>query len=724
MRPANAPLPLSRELVLIGGGHAHALLLRRWGMDPLPGARLTLINPDPTAPYTGMLPGHIAGHYPREALEIDLVRLARFAGARLILGRVDGIDRERKRVHVAGRGEVAYDIASIDIGITSDPPDLPGFADHGIAAKPLGPYAERWAAYLADEAPGDVAVLGGGIGGIELAMAMAHALRQRGHTRQVTVIEAATALPSSKARPRAALLDRLGGLGVDLMEETEAVSVAVDGVVLADGRTVASGFITGVAGARAHDWLAETGLDLTDGFVTVDDQLRSVSDPSIYAVGDCAHLSHAPRPKAGVYAVRAAPVLAHNLRADLAGGMRRVFRPQGDFLKLVSLGGKAALAEKWGWVVAGPRVWRWKDWIDRRFMDGLADLPPMPAPALPRRRAKGMEEVLGAKPLCGGCGSKVGRGALTGVLAGLPAGPRPDVLSAPGDDAAVLEIGGARQVLTTDHLRAVTEDPHLMARIAAVHALGDIWAMGAAPQAALASIVLPRMSHTMQEAWLTEIMAGAAEVFGAEGASIAGGHTSLGAELTIGFTVTGLAPAAPIPLSGAQPGDALILTRPLGSGTVLAGEMALKARGPDVAAVLAEMARPQGAAAACLRDAHAMTDVTGFGLAGHLMGMLEASGVAARLTLDAVPVYAGAETLAAAGVRSTLYPANREVAARMRLPEGPRAELLFDPQTSGGLLAAVAGEAAEAVLEALAEAGHPSAVIGEVVAGAPFIDFT
>ena len=718
------PLPLTRELVLIGGGHAHALLLRRWGMDPLPGVRLTLINPAPSAPYTGMLPGHIAGHYAREALEIDLVRLARFAGARLILGGADGIDLARKRITVAGRGEVAYDIASLDIGITSDPPDLPGFATHGIAAKPLGPYANRWAAFLEAGAPGDVAVIGGGIGGIELAMAMAHALKERGKTRQVAVIEAATALPGSKPQARAALLDRLGGLGVTLLEETAIASVTAESVVLGDGREVASGFTTGVAGARPQDWLAGTGLDLTGGFVTVDAQLRSVSDPSLYAVGDCAHFSHAPRPKAGVYAVRAAPVLTHNLRADLAGGQRRSFRPQADFLKIVSLGGKAALAEKWGRVVAGPAVWRWKDRIDRRFMDRLADLPAMPPPALPRIRAKGMEAALGPKPLCGGCGAKVGGGVLNAVLADLPAMPHPDLLTAPGDDAAVLQIGGVRQVLSTDHLRAVTEDPHLMARIAAVHALGDIWAMGAEPQAALASIVLPRMAPAMQEAWLAEIMAGAAEVFAAEGVAIAGGHTSLGAEMTIGFTVTGLAPEVPITLSGARPGDALILTRPLGSGTVLAGEMALAARGDDVAAVLAEMARPQGAAAGCLRGAHAMTDVTGFGLAGHLMGMLDASGVAARLRLEAVPLYPGAEALAAAGIRSTLYPANREVAGRMRLPEGPKASLLFDPQTSGGLLAAVAGEAAEEVLKALSEAGHPSALIGEVVAGAPFVEVT
>ena len=130
-------VPLTRDLVLVGGGHAHALVLRAWGMDPLPGARLTVINPGPTAPYTGMLPGHVAGHYGRDELEIDLGRLCRHAGARLILDKAVGIDRARREVLLAGRGPVAYDVASIDVGIHARM-DLPGFAAHGIGAKPLG----------------------------------------------------------------------------------------------------------------------------------------------------------------------------------------------------------------------------------------------------------------------------------------------------------------------------------------------------------------------------------------------------------------------------------------------------------------------------------------------------------------------------------------------------------------------------------------------------------
>ena len=174
--------PATRDLVLIGGGHAHALLLRRWGMAPMPGVRLTLISPDPTTPYTGMVPGMVAGHYAEAELQIDLVRLAHFAGARLVPGRVAAIDRAARLIMVPGRPPVVYDVASLNIGTTTDLPDLPGFARHGHPAKPLDRFAAEWAAALSRCAAGavaEIAVMGGGVAGVELALAMAHRLDRK-----------------------------------------------------------------------------------------------------------------------------------------------------------------------------------------------------------------------------------------------------------------------------------------------------------------------------------------------------------------------------------------------------------------------------------------------------------------------------------------------------------------------------------------------------------------
>lgn len=689
-------LPACRDLVLIGGGHTHALVLRRWAMAPLAGVRLTLIDPSPAAAYSGMLPGFVAGHYTRDELNIDLVRLARCAGARLIMGAVELIDPVAQRVQVAGRPPIAYDVASIDIGITTAMPDIPGFADHAIAAKPLARFADAWSGFVAQDGPARVAVIGAGVAGVELALAMAHALRNRPTT--LTLIDRGTALSHLPAASARHLRRALQAAHITLREGVAPEKITAEGVTLTDGTQIPADFVTGAAGAHPHPWLGRCGLALEAGFVTVSPTLQS-SDPRIFATGDCAHMQATPRPKAGVFAVRQAPVLYDNLRVALSGkGRMRPYRPQRDYLKLVSLGGQRAFGDKAGLRVSGGWVWRWKDRIDRRFMEKFHDLPVMAPPPLPRHHAEGLAEALGPKPLCGGCGAKVGPAALRRALD--PAGQQ-----LPGDDAAILQTGGVRQVISTDHLRAMVEDPVVMTRIAAVHALGDVWAMGARPQAATASLILPRLSPTLAERTLTEMLEAARGVLDQAGARLAGGHSTQGAEMTIGFTVTGLCDADPITLAGARPGDALILTKPIGTGVIMAAEMALGARGDWVAAALDHMQRPQHDAAAALRAAHAMTDVTGFGLAGHLANICEASATGAQLWLNAVPLLPGALALAQRGTRSSLFAENRQALPALAAGQkDARVDLLFDPQTSGGLLAAVAPDQVEAILRALPEA--------------------
>ncbi len=708
------PLPLTRDLVLIGGGHTHALLLHRWAMHALPGVRLTLINPDPVAPYTGMLPGYIAGHYAREGLDIDLVRLSRRAGARLVLGKATGLDRAARLVHVAGRPPIAYDLAAIDIGITSDLPMIPGYAEHAVSAKPLGTYAQRWEDWCARLARGEVApsiaVIGGGVAGVELALAMAH--RLRGQAARITIVQSGALLPNIGAQARARLIGHLKRAAVTIVDHAQVTEVTHAGITLADGTQVAASLVLGAAGSRPQDWLQDTGLDLTQGFITVDPYLRSITDPAIFAVGDCAHMAHAPRAKAGVYAVRQAPYLFDNLRAALGVGRLRAYQPQRDYLKLVSLGGKTALADKWSLPLEGGWLWGLKDRIDAKFMGQFRNARPMP-PALPPAYANGLAEALGDKPLCGGCGAKMGAQTLR---AALPDVTRADIEAGIGDDAAILRIGDARQVIATDHLRALSDDPWLMARIAATHALGDIWAMGARPQAALAQVTLPRMSPDLQARTLREVMAGAQSVLERAGVALVGGHSAMGAEMQLGFTVTGLLDGPARTKAGAQPGDMLVLTKPLGTGVIMAAEMQWAAPGAVVAGALRAMVQAQGRAAELLAPmAHAMTDVTGFGLAGHLAEMLAQDGLSARLDMAALPLLDGAEALVVAGHSSSIAADNRAtLGAMLEAPDTARAALLVDPQTAGGLLAAIAPAQATDIVATLQAAGFGAAIIGEI----------
>ena len=199
----------------------------------------------------------------------------------------------------------------------------------------------------------------------------------------------------------------------------------------------------------------------------------------------------------------------------------------------------------------------------------------------------------------------------------------------------------------------------------------------------------------------------------------------MGRELTVGLSVTGLLEGPAIGLDGARPGDALVLSKPIGSGVILAGHMRGLARGDDVRQALGIMQRPLAAASRILAPAaRAMTDVTGFGLAGHLMSILEASGVAAEISLSAVPLMTGAERLAGQGVRSSIWQSNSSLDGRITRPISAPGDLLYDPQTAGGLLAAMPEALAPGVLGQLAEAGETGWVIGKVTEGAPAIKVT
>lgn len=723
-------IPITRDLVLIGGGHTHALLLLKWAMNPLPGVQVTLVNPQVKAPYTGMLPGHIAGHYERSELDIDLVRLARRANARLVLDYAVGVNTNNKRVQLSSRPDVAYDTLSIDIGITTDLKQVPGSDLYAYPAKPLGPFADAWGEFLQyvkdDKVRPNIAIIGAGVAGVEISLAMAHRLRSFNcNDYSISIVESGDGpLREIGKFARRNLLRELHHYDVEVIAGAKIDAITKSEVSFTSGiPSIPADFVVTAAGAQPHSWLSDTGIVLEKGYIAVDDKLRSVSTPNIFAVGDCAHLAFAPRPKAGVFAVREAPVLFENLRADLSGQKMTRFHPQKSYLKLISKGRKSAVVDKWRGRLHGPWVWWLKDKIDSAFMEKFRQPADASTLNLPDDIALGGQQIMEKDvPECGGCGSKIAQYPL---LEGLSEAA--GILEAshiqPFDDAAILHRGERVEVLTADHLRTFTSDSWLMAKVAAIHAMGDIWAMNGQAETVLSHIILPRMAPVQQANMIREIMDGANGVFEACGARIVGGHSSSGAELTIGFSVSGSIPGHPIRVSGAGAGDVLVLTKPIGTGVLLAAEMRQEVDGDDYQLALASMCKLQGKSAAILaKSATAMTDVTGFGLAGHLMNILDASGVSARLDIDKLPVLSGAEALSATGVRSTLWPSNASIKSRMSVQTSPKEDLLFDPQTCGGLLASVPTSKIDQLMSDFEAAGEMIWQIGEIVLGQPFIE--
>ena len=750
------PTPVIKDLVLLGGGHSHVAVLRAFGMKPMPGVRLTLVCRDLHTPYSGMLPGYVAGHYGFDEAHIDLRPLARFAGARVVHDEAIGLDAAGRRLSFRARPPLPYDLLSLNIGTRPSLAALGGAGAAGVT--PVKP-VDRFVAYWDDLAAQVVGtrvrlrlgVVGGGAGGFELALAARHRLGgSPGDDAAVglevhLVTDSADILPSHNGRVRTTMRRILAARGVQLHTGHRVIEAGEGFVRCANGVRLELDVVLWVTEAAPAPWLRDSGLALDEaGFVQVDACLRAVSHPEVFAAGDIAAMAHEPRERAGVYAVRAGRPLTRNLRRALLDRPLRPFRPQQRHLALIGTGPRHAVASRGPFVAAGTWVWRWKEGIDRRFMRRYSDLPAMDeGPNAASRfvdtsssaRALGMKpgsdfqgdtddraalaELTAAAMRCGGCGAKLPGDVLARVLNRLGAGAaRDDVpigLAAP-DDAAVLAVPEGRHLVqSVDFFRDFLGDPWLFGEIAATHALGDLHAMGAEPRWALALATLPPGLPAKLEEELYQMLAGARRALEAGGATLVGGHSGEAAEPALGFAVSGLAePGRLMTKGGMRPGDRLVLTKPLGTGTLFAAEARGKAKGRWIAAAVESMRRSNGAAARCLmaHGATACTDVTGFGLLGHLVEMTRAAGTAVELELDALPILEGALDCAAAGHLSSLHPANLRAVAEAIGEVSPAARrhpnyaLLFDPQTSGGLLASVPAGEAEACVGELSGLGY------------------
>jgi selenide,water dikinase len=516
---------------------------------------------------------------------------------------------------------------------------------------------------------------------------------------------------------------------ITIRTDARVARVAAGALHLESGERLPTDAVVWVAGAAALPIFAGSGVETDErGFARIRPTLQCLGHDDVFAVGDCAAWTAGPGlAKAGVYAVREGPVLAHNLMARLRGERLRAYRPQRDFLSLLNLGDGRAIGTKWGVSAEGRRVFVLKDWIDRRFVRRFQVLDREGAVTADFRAAP----MPGGDMLCGGCAAKVGESSLTRALErlGVPSHPAVVLGLAQPDDAAAVETDrGEIVAATVDSFRAFADDPYLVGRVAAVNAVSDLWAKGVTPRFALAQVSVPETEPARAEETLYQVMAGARAALDADGVTLVGGHTTTGPELVVGFAVWGLAASADalVRIGGVAPGDRLILTKPLGTGVILQADMRGLARGEWVEAAAASMLRSNGPAARAMiaRRPSAATDVTGFGLAGHLGEMLRASKCSAVLDLAALPALPGAVGLLARGVRSTAHPENARARRAMLVePEAgtrPALDLLFDPQTSGGLLLGISPDRSAGMLAALREAGDAhAAIIGEVTPPRP-----
>ena len=365
-----------KRVVLLGGGHSHLEVVRRFGAHPAPHAEISLVDLARFATYSGMLPGLIAGHYSFDDCHVDLAQLAQRCGVRYLPLRACGVDIARRQIALSDGTLLDYDIASLDVGSTPPTAGTSGAAEHAIAAKPFAAFAQRWDRSIAAAQAGalrKVVVIGGGAAGVELALAMHHRLAQATMPHPIdfaVVTDAQCLLPDHNRQTRAALERALVQRGIAVYLNSRVTRVENARVVVNNAaHAIASDATIWATGAGAPSWLADTGLALdAQGFIRIDERLASVSNPEIFAAGDCATIDGHRYPKSGVYAVRQGPVLAENLRRVLAGERLVSYVAQQRALALISTGNRYAVASYGRYALEGAWVWRWKDYIDRKFM--------------------------------------------------------------------------------------------------------------------------------------------------------------------------------------------------------------------------------------------------------------------------------------------------------------------------------------------------------------------
>ncbi len=707
----------AKHIVLAGGGHSHSLILRRWAMNPQlrPKGLITLVNRHSTSIYSGMVPGLLAGIYCKKSVSIDLRRLAEISGVAFVIGEIQGVDLSLNQLLLKGRQPIWFTHLCLDVGSES-PGNFIG-SDHQnsqklMPVKPLEPaleWIERQDKLSLLEPSLPLTVVGSGLAAVEVAVS----LRYRWPKRLIF-------LQAYEGHLKEAFLKVLSDSSILIQPS----SVPLNGLSL---------FCTG---SKAPDWLSQSGLPVdASGRVLTTNSFCVIGNPSVMAVGDCAVIERAPRPPSGVWAVKAARPLAVNLERLTKEKPLLTWQPQRHALKLIGAqmkGDSSSAWLLWRGIVLGPHplFWRLKKAIDQRFMARFAAIKAMGSGLFNKQ-----QEIP-----CRGCAAKIPSKPLKAAL-------RKACLTSLGSqpqDAVEIasEIRGFRVLQSIDGFPALVSDPWLNGRLTALHACSDILASGATVTSAQALITLPDVSTSLQEELLAQTLAGIKSALAPQGACLIGGHTvesrgdaptplSMGVE--VGLCVNGrtLADHPPWRKGGLQIGDVLLLSRPIGTGVLFAAAMRGEISSEHYDEVVNQMSQSQHDLVEQLFSlqienkgtpiVHACTDITGFGLLGHLGEVIEDSERSLKedrahrfsrviLYLDKLPIYPGAISLIQEGFFSTLTPDNR---AFMSLLE-PRAdgtvavetslkgirlgslrhqallELLVDPQTCGPLLVACA----------------------------------
>ena len=678
------------SLVLVGAGHSNIALIRRFAMDPLESVRLVVINPESTAPYSGMLPGFLAGQYIADELFIDVAALCKQAGARFIRGSLERVDTASKMLLIRHQAfpnvrelYIPYDYAVLNTGAA--PAD-------SFPSTHAGCYYVKPIRELLIDLPRidermrrgnrSMVIAGGGAAGIELAFAF----RARyGSDATITLVSRRSIDHDNALSAGASVIRRaLEEKRITLIESVEVTEAVVGEVRLSDGRSVAAYVVCVATPVRAPSWIEQSGLAGKDGFLNVNAELQVDDYEGLYASGDIVNLPSS-RGRSGVMAVRAGQYLAKALVQKIRGRHVSPFRPQRHWLTLLNLGDGEAIAVRGSLAYKGASLFKLKDRIDQKFM---ARFKP--------RKMSSAEAMR-----CEGCAAKLPGDMLTSVF------------GQQFEDGAITTQQGVSRIRSIDALTHLVDDPYLIGALAMRHAVSDVWAMGASPTTALTLIAVERaLSQHIEASDFVQAQAGLQDAAHAYGVEIVGGHSLSLNQPMIAVEVEGEC-ARPVRKNSVMAGDELWITGPVGSGILFSALASGLTIGASIDQWVTNALKSlfEASQIAAREGVHAMTDVTGFGLAGHLREMLSWNNLGIQWA-EKIVTFSGVDECIARGIQSTAYVDNVRYAQQIG-HKAPSA-VVFDPQTCGPLLIAASPGIAKRVVHIWEEVGLSPQQIGVV----------
>ena len=707
------------HLVLIGGGHAQIAVLKSLAMKPIDGLHITLITDVLMAPYSGMLPAHLEGLWSFDEMHIDLARLASFAGADLITSPVTEIDGHKKIVFIKDRPPMRYDLCAINAGAVPSIEDIKGADRYAIAVKPIAHFLSKLPQNIEDNT--NINIIGAGVAGIEIAFA----LQSKFSAQDIDIhIFSRSKTLLAKMPPKAGrLIDRLAKeRGISVHYGVEIKQINETNLIAQDGKSYSSGLNLIVTGVKAAPFVSSLSDGLNnEGFISVDTSLQSPVYEGLFACGDVASIIGHAREKAGVFAVRAGAILAQNIRRAIYDKKLLKWSPQKHYLALIGTADGKALAVRNGMVHHHKMWFHLKQKIDLDFMNKFNDLPEMDSQKpviLPYYQKAGhdQKDAIFKDMRCAGCAAKASASLLQEALSSA----RTHALALGADEMFLPPLDGILDDASLtpalqhplrhsfDSLNEMIADPFVFAKIAVNHALSDLYVSGATPLYAQAHINLQEASHARQLDKATHILTGTLLALSEASTKLIGGHTSQSIAPSLGFAVMGkqLYETAPYE-AGAD--YAIITTKKLGIGIGLAAQMRQKLSANGYQKIIDEMLiSNQKAAQSCFEaGAIAITDITGFGLARHLMNLTGSLPVpiAGTIHLSKIAYFDETQSLIEKGIESSSFGQNRNAIDNLFITTNAkndwRSSLLFDPQTSGGLCAIVKTDKADKLMKEL-----------------------